>query len=52
MTWYTSTFYSGLNYKKCRPGADTFCGRPPDLSPNELKIGTPITSDLGNVHFT
>jgi len=31
------------------PNADIFCGRPPDLWPSELNIGTLVTPALGKV---
>jgi len=37
--------------KCCRPpSADMLCGRPPDLWPCALKIGTTVTPDPRNVH--
>jgi len=35
--------------RACRPSVDILCGRPPHLSPFELKIGTAVTHTLRNV---
>jgi len=32
-----------ITRKLCRPSADIFCGRPPDVRPFEVEIGTPVT---------